>query len=588
MRGWLEEWWARLRPERARVPLFYDEFYRLPFAGLELSTGIEPRRVDFTTWYLLETGVVRPADVHRPRPVSYAQLARVHDAAYLESLGSAETLARIFGVDPSDVAVDTVLDTVRHVCGGTLEAARMAVAGGRAVANLAGGFHHAAPAHGGGFCAVNDIAVALAELRAEGFTGRTVVLDLDAHPPDGTAACFAGDPKVWIGSISGSDWGSVPGVDEVLLAADARDEDYLAALEGLLGRMPRPELAFVIAGGDVMRGDRFGRLGLSLEGARRRDRRVARALHGLASVWLPGGGYHEEAWKVFAGSVLVLGGRGHQAIQERFDPLSARFHRISQLLSPKPEEPLGWELLTQEDLEGALGHALPSEPRVLGYYTAQSLEYALFRYGLLPHLERLGYSELRVEVSPTGTGDRIQLLGQAGGQEHQLVDCVLERRHLGGEDFLFVNWLTLRHPRAHFSALRPQLPGQEVPGLGLSREAAEMFMLMAERLKLAGVAFRPMWFHLAVVARARFRFLDSARQGRFEALMRDLAHLPLLEATRLVAKGLVRLNGQPYTWEADDMVSRRAPTGDDAAVIALERERCRFTVERETASPSAH
>ncbi len=113
-------------------------------------------------------------------------------------------------------------------------------------------------------------------------------------------------------------------------------------------------------------------------------------------------------------------------------------------------------------------------------------------------------------------------------------------------------------------------------------------MLMAERLKLSGVAFRPMWYHLAVVARARFRFLDSARQGRFEALMRDLAHVPLLDATRLVAKGHVRLNGQPYTWEADDMVSRRAPASDDAMVIALERERCHFTVERVEAPPFSH
>jgi hypothetical protein len=88
-----------------------------------------------------------------------------------------------------------------------------------------------------------------------------------------------------------------------------------------------------------------------------------------------------------------------------------------------------------------------------------------------------------------------------------------------------------------------------------------------------------MWYHLAVVARARFRFVDSARQGRFEALMRDLAHLPLLEATRRVAKGRVRLNGEPYTWEAEDMVSRRAPVGDDAEAIAVERERCHFTVE---------
>jgi acetoin utilization deacetylase AcuC-like enzyme len=577
MRGWLEEWWARLRPGRVRVPVFYDETYRLPFAGLELSTGIEPRRVDFTTWYLLETGVVRPSDIHRPTPASYEQLARVHGAAYLESLGHPETLARIFAVDPSDVAVDTLLDTLRRICGGTLEAARMALTQCRPVANLAGGFHHAAPDHGGGFCAVNDLAVALADVRAEGFQGKTVVLDLDAHPPDGTAACFAGDPKVWIGSISGSDWGSVSGADEVLLPDNAGDAEYLAALEALLGRMPQAELAFVIAGGDVLRADRFGRLGLSLDGARRRDRRVARALRGLPAVWLPGGGYHPETWKVFAGSILVLGGRGHQPIHTRFDPLSARFQRISRLLS---REPLSdWEPITQEDLEGAMGHVAPRDQRVLGYYTAQALEYALFRYGVLSHLERLGYRGLRVEVSTTGVGDRIQLLGHAGGQEHLLVDCVLERKRLGDEELLFINWLTLRHPLARFSDLRPQLPGQEVPGLGLSREAAEMFMLMADRLKLAGVAFRPMWYHLAVVARARFRFVDPARQGRFEALMRDLAHVPLLEVTHLVAKGHVRLNGQPYVWEADDMVSRPAPVSDDAEAISLERARCHYTVE---------
>jgi acetoin utilization deacetylase AcuC-like enzyme len=577
MRGWLQSWKERLSPRRAPVPIFYDESYRLPFAGLELSTGIEPRRVDFTTWYLLETGVVRSGDVHRPLPVSYAQLARVHEVGYLESLAHAETLARIFAVDPSDVPVDTLLDTLRRVCGGTVEAARLALARGRPVINMAGGYHHAAPGHGGGFCAINDIAVALAALRDEGFQGSTVVLDLDAHPPDGTAACFAGDAKVWIGSISGSDWHVPLGADEVLLPEGSGDTEYLTALRALLGRMPRADMAFVIAGGDVLRGDRFGRLGMTLEGVRERDLAVARALRRVPSVWLPGGGYHPEAWKVFAGSVLVVGGRGHLPIHTKFDPLSARFRSISRLLTQEVHS--GWEPITLEDLEGALGSTVPREPRVLGYYTAHALEYALFRYGLLAHVERLGYSRPRVVLSATGTGDRVQLLAQAEGQEHLLVDCVLERQHLGGESYLFVNWLSLRHPRARFSALRPKLPGQEVPGLGALREVTELLMLMAERLKLAGVAFRPMWYHLAVQARFRFRFVDPARQGRFEALARDLAHLPLLEATRRVAEGLVRLNGQPYSWEADDMVSRLAPTSDDADTIAAERERCRFTLD---------
>ena len=576
MRGWLQSWKERLSPRRAPVPIFYDESYRLPFAGLELSTGVEPRRVDFTTWYLLETGVVRSEDVHRPLPVSYAQLARVHEAGYLESLAQAETLARIFAVDPSDVPVDTLLDTLRRVCGGTVGAARLALARGLPVINMAGGYHHAAPGHGGGFCAINDIAVALAALRDEGFQGSTVVLDLDAHPPDGTAACFAGDARVWIGSISGSDWGVPMGADEVLLPDGSGDTEYLTALRALLGRMPRADMAFVIAGGDVLRGDRFGRLGMSLAGARERDLAVARALRRVPSVWLPGGGYHAEAWKVFAGSVLAVGGRGHRPIHATFDPLSARFRHISRLLTREAHS--DWEPITLEDLEGALGSTLPREPRVLGHYTAHALEYSLFRYGLLAQVERLGYGRLRVQLGGTGTGDRVQLLGQADGQEHLLVDCVLERRHLTGESYLFVNWLSLRHPRASFSAVRPRLPGQEVPGLGMAREVSELLMLMAERLKLAGVAFRPMWYHLAMQARFRFRFVEPLRQGRFEALARDLAHLPLLEATRHVAEGRVWLNGQPYAWEPDDMVSRHAPLSGDADTVATERERCRFTL----------
>lgn len=574
----LRDWLGWLTPGHAPVPIFYDESYRLPISGIESTVGIEPRGVDFTTWYLLETGVVRPAEVHRPVPVSYAELARVHEAAYLESLSRPETLARIFATDPSEVPVDTLLSNVRLVCGGTLGAARLARARKGPAVNMAGGFHHAAPGRGGGFCAVNDIAVALAALHADGFDGQVVVLDLDAHPPDGTAECLAGQADTWIGSLSGSDWGSLPpGVDETRVPEGIDDAGYLKLVEGMLSRMPRPDLAFVIAGGDVLAGDRFGRVGLTLEGARRRDRLLAHALRGVPSVWLPGGGYHAESWKVFAGTVLVLAGRGRRRITAKYDPLSARFQRISRLLSQ--EGSLLEEPLTLEDLEGSLGFGHMGQPRVLGYYTAQSLEYALFQYGMLSHLERMGYSRLRVEVNSTGAGDRLKVLGHAAGQEHLLVDCVVERRTVAGEAFLFVNWLSLRHPRARFSERRPQLPGQDVPGLGLSREATEMLLLMARRLTLAGVAFRPMWFHLAVVASTRCRFANPVRQGRFEALRRDLADLSLVEATRAVAEGRVSLNGEPYTWEPDDMVTRLEPAAEDVALIAAERERCHFTVE---------
>ena len=114
------------------------------------------------------------------------------------------------------------------------------------------------PTGGGGLSAVNDVAIAIARLRAEGFDGHVRVLDLDAHPPDGTAACCADDRKVHITSISGSDWGPLPPhVDETVLDA-ADDATYLHALEAALGRARQGDLTFVLAGGDVLAGDAMG------------------------------------------------------------------------------------------------------------------------------------------------------------------------------------------------------------------------------------------------------------------------------------------------------------------------------------------
>jgi hypothetical protein len=138
--------------------------------------------------------------------------------------------------------------------------------------------------------------------------------------------------------------------------------------------------------------------------------------------------------------------------------------------------------------------------------------------------------------------------------------------------------MSLRNPRAQFSERRPRLPGQEVPGLGMAHEAGSMLARMAVRLGLSGVVIRPAHYHMAYAARHEFAFIDPRRQGRFEALVRDLAPLSLLEATTAMAEGRVRMNGQPYTWEADEMAFwlRNAASGD--GLVAEERERVRFSV----------
>src|SRR6478752_112587 len=168
------------------LEVWYDPAYRLPLPGLERSVGFEPRRADFVAWYLVESAAVLPGAFRKPRLATWQELARVHTAEFLDAVSRPDELGRIFAVDPAAVPVDELVNSVRLAVGGTIEAARSCLRRempllGRSALNLLGGFHHAGIARAGGFCPVNDIACAIAAVRAEGFSGRVGVLDLDAH-----------------------------------------------------------------------------------------------------------------------------------------------------------------------------------------------------------------------------------------------------------------------------------------------------------------------------------------------------------------------------------------------------------------------
>src|SRR5512132_3590431 len=93
LRSWLH---------RREVAVWYDARFRLPLSGLESAASMEPRRADFVRWWLRGSGAVPQAGFRTPRRVSYEALARVHHQELLESLVHADTLARVFAVDPSD------------------------------------------------------------------------------------------------------------------------------------------------------------------------------------------------------------------------------------------------------------------------------------------------------------------------------------------------------------------------------------------------------------------------------------------------------------------------------------------------------
>lgn len=550
---------AGLRRRANPVSVWHHEAYRLPLADLPERTGIEPRRADLALWAIEATGHHRMIRRIEPRRAPYGHLGLVHTSAWLESMSQPDVLARVLGVESNPhLPVDPILGAVRLAVGGTVEAARFALRQQEAAANLLGGFHHAAPDRGASLCPLNDIAVAIAVLRADGHAGPVAVLDLDAHPPDGLAACLHDDPGVWVGSISASDWGPLTGVDETLLPPGTTDGAYLAALRALLRRLPDAPITFVIAGGDVLAGDRMGQLALTLDGLRERDDAVARRLSGRGSVWLPGGGYQSDSWRALASTLLTLIGPAAGDIPADLDPLTAHFDHIAARMDP---EELGATeaLLTAEDLSDMFGGGRAPAPRLLGYYTEEGLEAAFHAYGLLAHVRRLGYRDFELRIDHATTGDRLRLTGDAAGQRHLLVEEVVEVQTLDDRRVVFVHWLTLRHPIGSWVAGRPPLPGQDAPGLGLAREAAALILRTAERLGLDGIAFRPAWAHTAMMVRDRFRFLDPVVQGTFEALVRDLGHLPLHQLTRIVDEGSVLRNGEPWSWDPAVMVWWRKP-----------------------------
>lgn len=223
-------------------------------------------------------------------------LERVHDPAYVERFLSGTldpAVIRRIGFPWSDGLVRRTLASV----GGTLAATRDALER-RYGGNLAGGTHHAFRDEGSGFCVFNDIAVAILWLRTHAGVDRVAVVDCDVHQGDGTAQIFNGDPRVFTLSIHGRKnfpFRKQQSTLDVELEDGVEDDRYLAVLETALARVMdwQPGFVFFQSGVDGLACDVLGRLALTHDGLKRRDRLV---LGACADAKIPvvitqGGGY---------------------------------------------------------------------------------------------------------------------------------------------------------------------------------------------------------------------------------------------------------------------------------------------------------
>jgi acetoin utilization deacetylase AcuC-like enzyme len=537
---------ARLRGEPAVI--VYTQGYEHELPGVPMD-GLRGERILAA---LVREGLVGRDAVVIPELVALTKLERVHDPAYVASLTTAEVIEATFGLSLPPGIAGQIIELQRRMTGGTLLAAWAAWRQHKLAVNLGGGLHHAHRARGQGFCLINDVAVAIAELRSRGMSEPIAVIDLDIHDGDGTRALFADDPSVWTFSIHNAHWGPTDAVSStsIALGDGVGDELYLACLRAQLGRMldrHRPHVVFYLAGCDPAHDDDLGNWEISDAGMLSRDHHVITQLRrrGIQSiVWLLAGGYGTDAWRHSAGGLIAaLGGPSEPRLPSTRSITLDRYRHLAQVIDPRDLSGVapGELHFDESDLFGATTDGLAGPGKVLGFYTPAGIELALERYGLLPRLRKLGFEpRIAIQRDPEA-GDTVRVFGDAS-DELLLVEVRVSRDRLTipSMELLRIEWMLLQNPRTSWSAGRAPLPGQRHPGLRMFDDVALLMLVVCERLGLDGIVVVPSHYHVAVHYHGRMKFLDPVAEGRFRGLQRLLATLPLAEASSAVERGRVR------------------------------------------------
>src|SRR6266513_731892 len=287
--------------------LIYSDAYYLPI-GEHVFPAEKYRRIRDR---LVSTGIADAGDFLEPQPATDQDILLVHKPEYVQKLKTG-TLSPREELEMEIPYSRDLADAFWLAAGGSILAARQSLTD-KVCISIGGGFHHAFPDHGEGFCMIHDVAVAIRRLQRDDKIRTAMTVDCDVHQGNGTAAIFAGvrvpsDPLPSAGGVTASTarpakvrnahagdvftislhqehnypaWKPPSSID-VDLPDEIGDDDYLAWLDNALSsglRQFEPELVCYIAGADPYREDQLGGLALSLEGLKRRDEltfRVAR------------------------------------------------------------------------------------------------------------------------------------------------------------------------------------------------------------------------------------------------------------------------------------------------------------------------
>jgi GNAT superfamily N-acetyltransferase len=233
---------------------------------------------------------------------------------------------------------------------------------------------------------------------------------------------------------------------------------------------------------------------------------------------------------------------------------------------------------------------------LLGRFDEKALWNELRTAGILEGLARKGHSDVSLDLEASAGEHRLRVFGR--GSRESLVDLRLSENAIvlpedetdtdaGVLSVLQITWLSLQDPGAPFTADKPRLPGQRHPGLGVGRALIARLLAWASGWGKDGLVNLPMYFHNASLYAAVFDFVSPRRQGRFEALRRDLAPLSLADASAAVTEERVveHPGGRPFRWEAGEMLAplterARSHAGSSGyrRAAAAARDSVRFSV----------
>jgi len=240
--------------------------------------------------------LAEPSDFLIPEPATDEDVLRVHSQEYVHKLKTGTlSLTEVMRLEVP--YSKELLEAVWLAAGGTILTGRRALQDGWA-ANIGGGFHHAYPDHGEGFCVIHDVAIAIRRLQSDHAIETAMVVDTDVHQGNGTAAIFGGDGTVFTLSIHQENnypYPKPPSNIDINLPDETGDDDYLAILERHLLHAFHdfhPGVLFYVGGADPYCEDQLGGLALTMKGLKRRDALVfdhARRLGVPVAITLAGG-----------------------------------------------------------------------------------------------------------------------------------------------------------------------------------------------------------------------------------------------------------------------------------------------------------